>query len=106
EFHHRCPFARIVGSRLAIQSRLNQTDPVIQSLGCLCIDRLTGFTPIVRVEPRLSILAGKLVVASLNSFRTAVWITVIFEFRLAPRAEIEIRNRDEMDLRIKIPAVL
>jgi hypothetical protein len=45
-------------------------------------------------------------VASLNSFRTAIWITIVFEFRPASRAEIKKRNRDEMDFRIKIAAVL
>jgi hypothetical protein len=32
--------------------------------------------------------------------------SIVFEFRPASRAEIKIRNRDEMDLRIKIAAVL
>src|SRR4029450_10378364 len=60
EFHHRRPFARIVRSRLAIQSRLDQADPIVQSLGCLCVHSLAGFPPGTRFETSVSILSREL----------------------------------------------
>jgi hypothetical protein len=64
------------------------------------------FDPVIRSEPGFSIFPRELLlVAGLNSFRTTVWITIVLEFGSATWTEIELRDRDEMNLRIKVAAV-
>src|SRR6266576_263622 len=77
----------------------------MQSLGCLRINGLAGFPPVTRFEPGLSILPRELTVIALDSFRSAIRVTVVLKFRRSCGAQRQIRYRDEMNLRIKVAAI-
>src|ERR1700722_12551552 len=74
-----------------IKRRVHEFDPVIHLARHLLACRLSGFAPIVRFQPGLSMFARKRSLIAANPFRSAIRISIVCE------RDRQRRNRNEMN---------